>query len=172
MTLTIFVLVALAASASAISTATLKATGSNLGGVDTFLGLDFSIEFDDANGNGLLEASEVTSFSGVIAPFGDIGVLDVLVSIPNIPGTAVSGALVQLPSGFVPGSFTDNGRRWQFFGDDRTGTSSWMQSHASDWTYEITGLPDSSPAPVPLPATLPLILAGLGALRLARRAKA
>ncbi|MEM9032512.1 MAG: hypothetical protein AAGB18_07685 [Pseudomonadota bacterium] len=41
MTLTIFVLVALAASASAISTATLKATGSNLGGVDTFLGLDF-----------------------------------------------------------------------------------------------------------------------------------
>ena len=114
----------------AANATTLNATGTVQG-----IFYDFSIDYNDSNGNSLLDLGEITSFSGAtITPFTYSNIY----SVANIPGFA-SG----------PGTF------WGF--DDPSGYSNSVNSIF--WTYSVTNV-----NPIPLPSAFPLLAAGLGAL--------
>lgn len=136
--------IGLALSAPIADAATLTATPVV---VNDFSG--FTIEFADT-GNGLLDFGEITSFSGVTDSgtfFGFVThTVDLVgISVANQPrdnGVSTLGA----PNwGF---SVSDDGTWDDGFGNRR-------------WTYTIEL---DTPAPIPLPAGLPLLLGGAGVL--------
>lgn len=122
------------------SAATLTATG-NEGPQENFI-----ITFTDTNRNRLFDISELESFSG---PWTTV--YPILLGVPAIAGISVAGELAGVIES-APGS-------WIF-----TNPSVQFASTPNFWTYEIKGL-----AAIPVPATLPLLLAGLGGLALLRR---
>lgn len=130
--------------------ATLSATSNFPSTID-----GFSITFDDTNGNGLFDLSELTSFSGLYAELYDI-TLEYLLVVPAIAGISVAG--------IVPGATYNTADWWNFSATDDL---QWDVAGAPyAWTYEITGL---APSPVPLPASLPLLAGGVAALAAMRR---
>jgi hypothetical protein len=102
---------------------------------------DFSITFNDT-GNGLLDFSEITSFSGVTD-------LTISVLLPEV---------FQLPSisGFVVGNspITNCSTDLWCFGINTPNASHGV----GQWSYSLSA--------TPLPAALPLFASGLGALGL------
>jgi hypothetical protein len=137
------------AGATAAPAATLTATATGANGNNP----SFTIEFEDVNGNGLFDIDELTSFSGFT--LGPSTVARVL-AVPEIGGIAVAGLRPGARVGDISGL-------WYF--DANPVDNQWnVGIRPNSWTYEITGL-----TPVPVPAALPLLLAGLGGLALLRR---
>ena len=105
----------------------------------------------------VFDLDEVTTFSGFTRSLNHT-----IVSIqwaPSIPGISNAGV--------VPGSEIFFDLSWWSFEDANLVDLSWdFAAGASNWTYEISGL---DPSPVPLPASMPLLLAALGAIGLLRR---
>lgn len=124
------------------SAATLIATE-----VDTTdrLNENFTITFTDTNNNRLFDIGELESFSGPL-----VSAYPTLLGVPTFAGISVEGVLPGVT--LAPGS-------WIF-----AGPSIVYSATPNFWTYEIRGL-----AAIPVPATLPLLLAGLGGLALLRR---
>ena len=140
------------AMATSAAGATLNATAVN---TDQSVG-DFSVVFTDTNGNGLLDFNEITDVPSVPVPgggaFANPTTVTGLVAIPDITNISVAGGVlgpVQLTS-------------WTF----NTGLGQ-IFSPTSDWTYSITGL--TKTPEVPLPASVMLLLAGLGGLGVIRK---
>lgn len=106
---------------------------------------NFTITFTDTNNNRLFDIGELESFSGFINQY------PTLLGVPAIAGISVAGELAGVLQP-APGSWTFGSPSGQF------------ASTPNFWTYEIKGL-----AAIPVPATLPLLLAGLGGLALLRR---
>ncbi|MFV2037934.1 MAG: VPLPA-CTERM sorting domain-containing protein [Paracoccaceae bacterium] len=123
---------------------------------------DFSIGFND-DGDGLLEFSEVTSFSG----FTFLGslVYGTLDTIPEISGISSFGASF-FSTYLITAHDSD---AWVF--QNGSGGYVWVDSEV--FTYEITldqnGGETETPAVVPLPATLPLLAGALGFFGIAAR---
>ena len=132
--------------------ATLNATAAN---TDRPIG-DFAVVFTDTNGNGLLGFSEITDVPSVPVPsgyaFANPTTVTGLVAIPEIANISVAGGVLG------PVLLTS----WIF----DTGLGQTFRP-TSDWTYSITGLVQT-PA-VPLPASMALLLAGLGGLGIIRK---
>ena len=137
---------ALTAVATASEAATLSATSVN----PSFI-TDFTVSFDDTNADGLLQFTEITSFSG-LKIFGTT--YTVITGAPPVTGFVERGGDCDLGCTF-----------WNFA---ENGLSVPISAPANNWTYTIDGLD----ATIPLPATLPLLLAGFGALGVAARRKA
>lgn len=115
---------------------------------------DFSITFSDANGDGRFDLSELTLFSGVVFDTLNNPVsLNQLLAVP-----AAFDFATLLPVTNPSWSELD---LWRF-GD---GNGTFGDAQVASWSYRI----ETDPAVVPLPAGLPLLLAGLGALALLRR---
>ena len=117
----------------------------------------FTVTFDDT-GNGLLDFSEVTAFSGVtfsnIVSSPSDGLYSLLLGIPPITGVANCGSA----------SGCNNTRDWRF---GRAGfTVNDIQPPQGLWTYSL------SIAAVPEPGTLALLSLGLVGFGLSRRRKA
>jgi hypothetical protein len=110
---------------------------------------DFFLLFDDT-GNGLLEVSEVTSFSGVT--LGSAGRFNILVNIPTIPDISIG------TSCFGDTAF------WCFESFDFIT----LPAPTTAWTYAIRTV--SSPAPEP--GALALFGLGLAGLGFTRRRRA
>ncbi|MEM8554266.1 MAG: hypothetical protein AAGF71_05495 [Pseudomonadota bacterium] len=118
----------------------------------------FTIEFDDVNGDGLLQISEITSFSGVedvrfLGPRRVSQSYSIVKQLPAIDG--ITGPVTNACA------LSASPARWCF-----SDSSFNFIETARSWTYTTTASP---PAAVPLPATLSLLgLAGvaLGAMRL------
>jgi hypothetical protein len=112
---------------------------------------DFTIDFDDINGNSVLEYDEIISFSGVtqfLAP----RTFDTVIGVADLPGIATLGG----PNASIFGNWvfmiSSDGTILEF-------------SPAPEWEYSIA----ATVSDVPLPAAMPLFLAGIAGLRLARR---
>ena len=106
---------------------------------------DFSIKFDDA-GDGLLDLSEVLTFSGVLDADRH-ATLTVLGGVPDIPGISRSSGLL----GPIYWGFGGPGLNSTFVPSDY-------------FTYRLT----AAETAVPEPAALSLALAGLSILGLSR----
>lgn len=122
------------------SAATLTASSHNA------LFSDFTIEFTDSNHNNLLDFSEITSFSGYFRPNRNL-FYEVVVEVPEMAGLSVGKGT----SAFL--------NVWVFDspGDLDTGE---FGANYGFWSYKL----DLDPSPVPLPAALPLLVMGFGAL--------
>jgi hypothetical protein len=117
-------------------------------------GTAFTIDFTDANSDGLLDQSEIDSFSGVTFKSfsSDPGVTDtVIATIYEIAGVTTGGT-----SAFGTG--------WIFKPNSSTGT--FHQFLPDAFTYGITGLGTTV---VPVPAAGILLLSGLAGMCLFRR---
>lgn len=126
--------------ASVAGAATLTAT-------TTYPNESFSIEFDDLNGNSLFDINELVS----LTPFaGTSTTMTAVLAVPEIANISVAGTVPGAIIGGSPGL-------WYFDSND---DNIWNQgSSRFIWTYEISGL-----SQIPLPAGLPLALAGFGLL--------
>lgn len=151
-------LFAFIASATLANAATLVATSqsSEFG--------DFTLDFTDTNGNGLLDIGEIESFSGFQWLTRTIGnaVVDVN-TVLDIAGIANYGTLLEI------GQSQTN---WRFRGYNDVGTFIGMQTFQNTlFTYDLT-LDDpgaGGSTVIPLPASLPLLFGGLGLLWMVRR---
>lgn len=116
----------------------------------------FQIEFNDTLGSsaGVLEGSEFLSFNWLNNPFTFSGTefRELLANVPTIAG--VSEAF-RTPD--FPGSL--NVSNWLFAQAIGSGTGNSIASTV--FSYSIT---DSNTSVIPIPASLPLLLAGLGGL--------
>lgn len=124
----------LGAQAAPIGTFNLEATS----GYPTLVS-DFSLTFDDLDGDMLFSLNELTTFSGVEFFFSTQS-YDTLSTAPVIAGIS-----------------DGTGSIWNFNGGSGTGQS-------NGWTYSLTPV-----AAVPLPASSLLLLGGLGGLIAVRR---
>jgi len=134
----LFLLLPLAALATAAPAATIQATSQEPGLND------FTIVYDDLNGDGLFDLPELTSFSGLSFvpkdPKSPPDPLPVIVEVPAISGISLA---------------SETGQVTWVFGDGGVGQTGILPS---SFTYEVTG------SAVPLPLPLALLLGGLGAL--------
>lgn len=137
--------------ASPLSAATLTATTAGGNG-------SFTIFYTDTNGNGLFDLKELTSFSGFTDVFGAHDI--VLLAVPKIAGIARAGALA--------GASLYSKSWWNFETAGNVDLNWDTAASKNNWTYKI------NPSQVPLPAGLPVLLAGLAGLALLarRRSKA
>ena len=109
----------------------------------------FVIEYEDTNNNGLLDYLEQTSFSGYTTLNGTY---TFLVGTPDLAGISAYGN----------GGFAWPNDAWSF-----SGSIGLVLPQVSLFSYEVTG--NGDPNVVPVPASLPLALAGLGILGFMRR---
>jgi hypothetical protein len=141
------------AAASAAEAATLTATS-----VNPSLLSNFTVNFTDADGDGILEYREIDGFSGIEqfvngqAPEK----LDFLIGIPTIDGVSLAGgndacAVVCLNSSW-------------YFASAPDGTNA-LGIDFAEYDYNLS----LGPSPIPLPASALLLGAGLGGLALFRR---
>ena len=148
---------AMALASLALSTPAHAAT---LTATDNFasLDVDFVVEFDDLNGNGLLDINEITNVIG----FSYLGLdADILIGIPDITGISVAGTIAG--SNVATAAFPDG---WNFA--DAADPLIWtISGGTSVWSYTLDFSDDT--APVPLPAGAPLLFAALGGLAFMRR---
>jgi hypothetical protein len=150
---------ALIAGATAAPAATLTAT-------PTFANTEFSgfqISYTDRNGNGLLDPTEMTGFTGVeqsefsIYPTQQF----ILLNLPAIAGIANAGS---------PFGFSYPSDSWVFTADQANFQPQTIAS-VDSWTYSVTATPgpiDPGPAPVPLPASVLLLGSAAAALSAGR----
>lgn len=113
----------------------------------------FTISYMDTNSNGLFDLSEMTKFSGFTDVFGAQDI--VLLAVPKIKGISKKGA--------VAGATLDNAKFWNFETAGNVDLKWDTSASKKNWTYSI------NPSQVPLPASLPLMLAGLGGLAMIAR---
>ena len=125
--------------ANAVTTHTLTAT-SNVARFG-----DFTIDFEDKDGDGLFSLDELVSFSGVL--YSNFRLFDTLTAVADAAGATDGG----------------NGQRWGMFasGFDLTPTE-------DSFNYSIQAV---QPQAVPLPAALPLLLGGLAWIGFAARGR-
>lgn len=109
----------------------------------------FVIEFDDTNNNSLFDLFELTSFSGFTSSFGQSIVS--IVGVPEIAGISVAG--------LTPGAINIISTFWNFEELGAVDLKADLGASTGNWRYEISGV-----TPVPVPAALPLLAFGLGAL--------
>lgn len=110
---------------------------------------DFSIVYDDVDGDDMLSLDEVISFSGISFTWGSAPSFDTLIAVPIIAAIA-------------------DGTTFEWHFGQSTG-GSFATVHAANFTYVES--PFDMPA-VPLPASLPLMLFGLAAFFGLRRKQA
>jgi uncharacterized protein (DUF697 family) len=132
--------------AGGASAATLTATSAD------GIAPSFTIGFTDSNNNNLFDLSELEAFSG----FFLFVQADVVLAVPEIAGISVAGSVPGAILGPLAGV-------WYFDGAGSLDNTFDVGAAPGFWTYDI------SFATVPLPATLPLVVAGLGGLALSRR---
>ncbi|MGR3321777.1 MAG: VPLPA-CTERM sorting domain-containing protein [Pseudooceanicola sp.] len=124
----------------------------------------FEIDFDDTLGTmaGVLEGAEFLSFTWINNPFtfngGDFR--ELLGNAPTIAGIVEAFTTPDFPG-------TPNPAVWVFRQAPGSGTNSVAGTDV--FTYAIT--PDADPGVVPLPASLPILGAGLAGLFAIRRRK-
>jgi len=142
--------------------ATLTATW-NPNGTPTNFGLyntgtAFTVDFTDANSDGLLDQSEVDTFSGIT--------FKSFTSDPGVTDTVI--AVIYQIAGFTTGEISAFGTGWIFKPNALTDT--FHQFHRDAFLYEITGTGTGSTV-VRLPATGFLLVSGLAGLGVLRRRK-
>lgn len=112
---------------------------------------DFSIEFDDLNSDGLFNIAELVSFSGVSGSVSSNPVFFAhLLSFPSISNISVGGTNTGVNpvfNNFV--SFS--------IGDDVVPE---VFTAATTWSYQLM----ETPASVPVPASMPLLVFGVASL--------
>lgn len=156
------------AAAAAFSMASTSTSAATVTAVSTSPGAtDFTITFTDDNANNLLDIDEITGFSGISLLSGGNPVVtgDIVLSIDTVAGISVGG--------IVPGAtIAPLNNPWAFA--DSGGPLGPLQATiaitSSVHNYSID-LDDTGATPVPLPAGLPLLLAGVGGLGLMAQRK-
>jgi hypothetical protein len=120
---------------------------------------NFTIDFTDANLDGLLEYDEIDAFSGFLSLSADNFLVN---TVPDIAGISIFS---------FPADFGQTAENWRF-----NNTNPGITTAPRDlWTYELAlDRPDGpvgqdTPPSVPLPAGLPLLAGALGLLALRRR---
>ena len=129
---------------AAASAATMQLEATALASVSLDVVSDFTVTFEDT-GNGLLDLSEITAFSGASLLRAGASVAEEFIYIDMIPFLA----------GFANGS----GDRWAF-----ADASAGSLIEAGNWSYRLSVV-QAQAAEVPVPAAgllLPMALAGLG----------
>jgi hypothetical protein len=140
------------AAASAAEAATLTATS-----VNPSLVSSFTVNFTDADGNGILEYHEIDGFSGIeqFISFGAPEKLDFLIGIPTIVGVSLAGG-----NDACDGSCLSTA--W-YFASAPDGTNA-LGIDFAEFDYNLS----LDLSPIPLPASALLLGAGLGGLALIR----
>lgn len=120
---------------------------------------DWVLVFDDVNGDGLLQLSELVTFSGIDLLTGGGSSFTTLIGTPDVAG-------VSTQTGFI--SIGQSPILWYL--DFPTSTAN-LGLNALRWTYvsRVVGNGGSDPNGVPAPGTLVLLGMGLAAIGLARR---
>jgi hypothetical protein len=115
----------------------------------------FTITFEDSNGDELLQVGEILTFSTFTSSIGNPApvLFDSVLFAPNQSGISTSERAV-------------NGSSW-LFGSSVGNDANFGRA---GWTYTKTAITTDPPV-VPLPAGLPLLLAGLGAFGFMARRK-